>query len=804
MRVTIMKLYTLHDAAIALGTDTAMLHDWLARNRRDVLTNLHDEDQPLLSREQIEDIARTQRVPLLPQQLSEGETTRNSTAQRNTIQLGAPVIDFGRNEQNTVSLNHPQVSGNHARLEQVNNSNDSGSYRIQALDSSNPVYVNSQRIRKELLKQGDEIRIGPFKFTYRDKQLIPNEESSIRVDAFHLQAVGNRRTPLLSDISLSIPQNAFVVLLGSSGAGKSMLLEALNGLRRAHKGVVLYNGQDYYSHIDDYSTQLGYVPQDDIIHRNLTVGRALYYAARLRLPNDFSHAQIKRRINEVLDDVGMQHRRRFLVRKLSGGERKRVSIALELLANPSIFFLDEPTSGLDPGLDRKMMLLLRELADKGHTVVLVTHTITNVDLCDLVCFLTRGGRLAYYGPPQEAKAYFGTDNFAQIYNALEPTDEHKKIPEEAEERFKQSPYYQWYVVEPLEQERAWTAQAEAIAPIKTNTVKRHTHAWKQFFLLCRRYVELLKNDVGNLLILLLQAPIIGLILFFLAGHGTFSTTSITACPTRANILATSGPIVSINCQRVVNFLNSPAGQNAAAQQGKTRTQLLQNAIQPDSGANAQVVLFIMAFAAVLFGCINGSREIVKEAPIYRRERAVNLGIAPYMFSKIVILGILCLFQSIILVLMVNQKAPFQRGIFLPILVEIYITMALTSLAGLMLGLTISALAPNTDRAMSFVPLVLVPQVIFAGILFKLNTPFLQVLGALFPARWAMAGMGSSIGLHGNKLGVDNFAYQGTLFVSMHPNSALPAAIAHLILVWIALTLIILILGGTIAYFLKRR
>jgi ABC transport system ATP-binding/permease protein len=238
--------------------------------------------------------------------------------------------------------------------------------------------------------------------------------------------------------------------------------------------------------------------------------------------------------------------------------------------------------------------------------------------------------------------------------------------------------------------------------------------------------------------------------------------------------------------------------------GTSKEQVLQNAIAPNSGADAQTLLFIMGFAAILFGCINGVREIVKELPIYRRERLVNVGIAPYLFSKSVVLGIFSLLQSALLIYLVNLKAPFQQGIFLPVLVEIYITMALTALTGLMLGLTISAIAPNTDRAMSFVPLILIPQVIFSGILFKLDTPILQALGALFATRWAMAGMGSSVGLHADKLGVDNFAYQGTLYVSLNPDTGVFHATVHLLLIWGILVVMILALGYITAFFLKLK
>ena len=713
--------------------------------------------------------------------------------------LGAPVITIGRETDNMVVLNHPMVSRYHARLVQVQ-----GGYRIIDNKSTNGIYVNDDLapVKDQPLKLGDEIRIGPFKLIYTGTELTQQDESkSIRIDALHLQKVGNKNAILINDISIAIPPRKFVAVVGGSGTGKSMLMDALNGLRPAQKGLVLYNGQDYYRHLAAFCTQLGYVPQEDIIHRDLTVERALYYTAKMRLPGDYTEAQIKQRINEVLEDVEMKHRRDMLVSKLSGGQRKRVSIALELLANPSVFFLDEPTSGLDPGLDRKMMYLLRRLADKGHTILLVTHATNNINTCDYICFLAQGGRLVYFGPPDGAKAYFGKTDFAEIYSALEPTEENPNIPAEAESKFKASPDFQKYVVGPLSQ-----GPASRINEIKqTAAVKppKRGNPWKQYSLLSRRYMALLKNDAGNLLILLLQAPVIGLILVLMllpAGHGTFASSSIATCPPNQQIPRSVSN--SFDCQNVVNFLSgTPQGGAFAASHGGVN-QAVQLFIIPGSGGDAQKYLFIMAFAAVMFGCINGAREIVKEDPIYRRERAVNLGIAPYMFSKITVLGVLCLLQSAILVLMVNAVAPFQQGIFLPVTLEIYISMALTALAGLMLGLTVSAIVPNNDRALSFIPIILIPQVIFSGLLFKLDGPALQIVGGLFAARWAVAATGSSIGLHGDKLGADGFSFQGTLF-SPDPNSQIDATL-HLLLCWSILIAMIVMLSLVTAYFLKRK
>ncbi|MGZ6384646.1 MAG: FHA domain-containing protein [Ktedonobacteraceae bacterium] len=731
------------------------------------------------------------------------------------IPLTGGKLTIGRAPNNMVVLNHPQVSAHHAEMERVE-----GGYRILDTNSSNHVYVNGQRISHQLLRTGDEIRIGPFLLVYTGTDLKQYDESNnIRIDALHLKKVGNNNVILLNDISLVIPPRKFVALVGGSGAGKSTLMDALNGLRPAHNGTVLYNGVDYYHNLAAFSTQLGYVPQDDIVHRDLTVERALYYAAKLRLPSDFTKEQIKWRIDEVLEDVEMTERRSLLVSKLSGGQRKRVSIALELLANPGVFFLDEPTSGLDPGLDRKMMTLLRRLADRGRTVILVTHATNNINACDSVCFLAQGGRLAYFGPPNEAKAYFEKADFAEIYSTLEPTKDQPDIPKLAEERYLASQDYQRYVAAPLREGQAEQAQIQGKKRPEPaeKTLKRvkRGNAFSQFFILSKRYLELLKNDKGNLLILLLQAPIIGILLVLMVrfeiGSGVFDANKLVQC--RTQILTSSGPLSlpqaqqtdTIDCQQVINFLRSnPNGQAFAQKQGG-QEQALQVFILPGPGADAQKVLFIMAFATVLFGCINGAREIVKESAIYSRERAVNLGILPYMFSKIVVLGMLCLFQSAVLVFVVELGEPLKQGILMPPVLETYITIALTSLAGLMIGLAISAIAPNNDRAISFVPIILLPQVIFSGAIIPLKDWFTQIMASIFPTRWAMVALGSSIGLHADKIGGDklfgdDFTYHSTLF-SIYSHTD---ALHRLLISWAALIVISIVLMIVVGFFLKRK
>ena len=727
------------------------------------------------------------------------------------IQLGAARITLGRGQDNDVVLNHPQVSAHHALLVR-----EQGSYRLIDLQSTNHIYVNGLRITNQLLQPRDEVRIGPFRFIYTDTELIQYDESEgVRIDALSLKKMGNNQTVLLNDISLSIPARSFVALVGGSGAGKTTLLDALSGLRPAQEGSVFYNGQDYYHHLAAFSAQLGYVPQDDIIHRELTVERALYYAAKLRLPRDFTEAQIEQRITEVLNDVEMTHRRSLLISRLSGGQRKRVSIALELLAKPSVFFLDEPTSGLDPGLDRKMMLLLRKLADKGHTVILVTHATHNINVCDYVCFLAGGGNLAYFGPPEEARAYFKQPDFAEIYSMLEPGDNHPRIPVEARDKYRQSSVYRKYIGDLLDQ-RPKRTRPLPVEQSRQEKGRRKGRSWRQFVILSQRYLELLKNDRGNLAILLLQAPLIGLLLLVFikaAGPGGLDPGNVVQCPATATIVAAVGypdvptpadPVVSTDCQRVKNYLtDNPQGQAYARVRGGVN-RALQDFIRPGPGFGS-TVLFLMAFSATLFGCVNAIREFVKEGTIYRRERAVNLGILPYMFSKIAVLGVLCLLQSVVLVLCIGAFDPFGHSIVLPPFLEIYITIALTSVAGLMLGLMVSALAPTSDRATSLVPLLLIPQVIFSGAVFPLTSWVLQILAVFAPVRWAMAALGSSAGLHsetitGDKLFGNNYTYHGTLFSTYSQSESL----RYLLLMWLALGIMILVFGVATGFFLKRK
>jgi energy-coupling factor transporter ATP-binding protein EcfA2 len=429
------------------------------------------------------------------------------------------------------------------------------------------------------------------------------------------------------------------------------------------------------------------VPQDDIIHRELRVGEVLQFAARLRLPPDQDVEQV---VQKTLNQIEMAGRRDVFVSQLSGGQRKRVSIGVELLADPKLFFLDEPTSGLDPGLDKKMMELLRKLADEGRTVILVTHATANVNLCDRIAFMGAGGKLCYFGPPQEAMNFFGitTGDFADIYNQLE--SEQNVVQQAA--KFRQSPLYQRYVTNHLSESNQRPAPGSRPKPATFSPIK-------QLFLLIQRSLSITLRDRVYLALSLLTAPIaIGLIPIAVRDKAPL-------------VAATSG---------------TP---------------------DPALPALALRVLFVFTCAALWVGLSSAVQEIVKEAAIYLRERLVNLGLLPYITSKVFILSVLAVFQALLMVgvIFLGFKSPEPELISWPM--GLGITTFLTLLSSFSLGLLVSAIVKNSSQANSALPLLLLPQIIFSGVLFDLKGVASKVSWFMI-SRWSIGGYGALVDING--------------------------------------------------------
>ncbi len=265
---------------------------------------------------------------------------------------------------------------------------------------------------------------------------------SVTLEAYSLSRdIDGRR--ILHNISVVIEPREFIAVIGPSGAGKSTMMKSLNGFSPATSGQVLANGVDFYSHFDEFRTVIGYVPQDDIVHTQITVEKALYYSALLRVP-EMEKDEIYDKIYAILGRLEIEGRAEAKIKILSGGERKRVNIGVELISDPVMLFMDEPTSGLDYGSIIKIMDLCREIADEGRSIFMVSHPLERFELLNYLCVLTRGGRMACFAPPKEVLDYFGVDEFLKIFLKLK-----KGTPEEWEAQFRRSEYFQRHVASRL-------------------------------------------------------------------------------------------------------------------------------------------------------------------------------------------------------------------------------------------------------------------------------------------------------------------------------------------------------------------
>ncbi|WP_031480227.1 FHA domain-containing protein [Streptomyces bicolor] len=335
--------------------------------------------------------------------------------------LPSRSVRIGRAADNDLVIDDLIVSRHHAELRAL----PDGTYEIADLGSHNGTYLNGSPVTAASIAPGDIVGIGHSAFCLVGDQLqqyVDTGEISLEVQDLAVAVDRGRRT-LLDHVSFPVGEKCLLAVVGPSGAGKSTLLNALTGQRPADHGTVLYDGRDLYRDYAELRQRIGLVPQDDILHAQLTVRSALSYAAELRFPQDTAKAERQARVDEVIRELGLEQRAGQPVHSLSGGQRKRVSVAMELLTKPSLLFLDEPTSGLDPGMDRSVMHMLRGLADDGRTVIVVTHSVLSLDVCDRLLVLAPGGRIAYYGPPEEALLFFGFEHWPEAFEAFEHDQE---------------------------------------------------------------------------------------------------------------------------------------------------------------------------------------------------------------------------------------------------------------------------------------------------------------------------------------------------------------------------------------------
>ena len=492
---------------------------------------------------------------------------------------------------------------------------------------------------------------------------------------------------LLDHVSIPIPEKCLLGVIGPSGAGKSTLLAALTGMRPADTGTVLYDNRDLYRHYAELRYRIGLVPQESVLHTQLTVRRALQYSAELRFPADTTGAERDSRIEEVLSELGLTKHADTRADRLSGGQLKRVNVAQELLTKPSLLLLDEPTSGLNPGLDKSIMEQMRDLAHDGRTVIVVTHSVANLEICDRLLVLVPGGRVAFYGPPAEALSYFGLPGWADVFQAFEAHPDRDWAAE-----FAASPAYAQYMTGPR-----WRPAYRPGEQQPQPTVQpRRRGALRQMTTLTRRYVRVISADRGYLLIMALLPIILGVL---------------------------------------IHFVGSPAGLTGL----------------PHTNQNAGELLLALTICACLSGTASSIRELARERPIYIRERAAGLSSGAYLSSKLIVLGVISIVQSALLVLigLFGQEMPAHGALpGVPPLVEILIAIAALSLASMCLGLLVSALVSTSEKAILFLVLLTITQLIFSGGLVSLvGKPVLEQLAYIVPARWGFGAVASTVNLN---------------------------------------------------------
>jgi ABC transport system ATP-binding/permease protein len=608
-----------------------------------------------------------------------------------TVPFAGSQMVIGRDPACDYPLAYPMVSWHHAKLEKTPRG-----IEIEDLGSRNGTFVDGQRISGRLvLKTGSEIGLGSFRFRLLDEAgnlgkrnyagNVTVEASGVVVE-IHRSGVTRR---LLDPVSLTVFPSELVALMGPAGAGKTTLLKAMNGYTQPAAGRVLFNGEDLYANQEQFRLQVGYVPQDDILHPQLTVKEALYYTARLR--TDLHDDEIETRVMQVLKDLNIDDIGDRLIgsperKVISGGQRKRVNIAMELLSDPSVLFLDEPTSGLSSYDAYQVMRVLRRLADSGKTVFCTIHQ-PSIDIFrefDSLMMVARdkgdnAGMLVYFGP-----AY---PDSIEFFNQAAPNSP-PPTPEMLMTGLAKRPAAEWarsYERSVARKEYVEARAGQIVSARDQPQAKRKREfGIRQMITLARRNTLLKLRDRTQTMILLAQAPLFAALLTI-----------------------------------VFQGLTDRAFGNPKE--------------WAEFGGKISSVHFLMVVAAVWFGCNNAARDIVGETAIFLRERMVNLKLPSYVFSKLAVLALICAFQCGTLLAIVYWVAQLSGPFLLLLLVLI-----MASLVGTAIGLLISALAPTTEAAIAFLPVVLLPFILLGGGIKPLHEMPKEArwIAAVTPTRWA--------------------------------------------------------------------
>jgi ABC-type multidrug transport system ATPase subunit/pSer/pThr/pTyr-binding forkhead associated (FHA) protein len=682
-------------------------------------------------------------------------------------QLSRAAITIGRTPDNNIVVPHAQVSSRHAEIQRQGN-------QLFVVDrgSANGTFVRGQRVapgQRAAVENGEKIYIGPMPVVIqmagvKVNVVVEDQASWAGKPLYEIEAwdlfleVPDRDQPgamktLLDHVSFKALPGDMIALMGPSGAGKTTLLLTLNGYLPPTTGQVRINGEDLYLIYDALRGSIGYVPQDDIVHPELTVFEAVRYSAQFRLPPDYSDEEIDRRVVETLQDLGLEAVMNLQIGKpekkvLSGGQRKRVNIALELVTDPVILFLDEPTSGLAADDTTALINLLADLTKKtGKTIVMTIHQPAKdeYEKFNLAFIMGYGGVPTYFGPTGEPAYRFfgGIVNQGSAYRAMaERTGtRHVDNPRDmfdmlaVRERVVQDDMRQRDPHVPrgvarLAAAKAWRAEffqnqnplfqkmysgrravgtAPGAAGARALPSRADVALMSQFSLLVSRYWKIKVRDRAGAAIMFLQAPVIGVMLAIVFGGQKAS--------------------VPFWCLGALTEMSEKSHVGAGAAN-------LLASMKPT--VDHAAAMFFVVVSCVWFGTSNAAREIVTERAIYLRERMVNLSLLNYVFSKYVLLSFICIFQCATLLGIVFFTLGFEGGpqaFVLELVAMVAVAMNATAL-----GLLLSTVVASAEAAMALTPIALIPQVVLGGLMVPMTTnPMLKPLMYVMPARWGFEG-----------------------------------------------------------------
>ena len=631
---------------------------------------------------------------------------------------------IGRAPDNDFVLTDPLVSAHHARIEW-----SARGVLITDLGSTNGTFVGNTRINSYLVTEPTTVGIGSNFIVVSPADGGRVQETTtagelVARDLTFSVSVKHGRLTLLDGISFALPGNELLAVVGPSGAGKSTLLKALTGEQKAQKGQVLFDGLDVYSHYAVMRNRIGVVPQNDVVHADLTVRQTLQYAAELRFAKDVSKKERDERIAEVLADLDLTEHVGKKVKKLSGGQRKRVSTAIELLTKPGLLFLDEPTSGLDPQLDRDVMDLLASLAhgtrpgDTGRTVMVVTHNENHIDRADKVLILAAGGKPVYFGPPRDVIGYF-EQRLADIYQGgrlitqapsggfADPTEITGFADVYALIR-NHTPELRTRLEATVPSTRPGGARPSSDKSNRTPPKAPSQTALRQVSMLVRRHLRIIAADPSYLVFMLVLPIIMGLLTKAISGDFGFTVPDLDL-----------------------------TALTPAEVQNKHTNQALQ-------------LLVVLITGAAFAGMSVTIRELVGERDVFLREKAVGLRPGAYLTAKTIVLALVATVQTALMmgVAFAINKPPTDALVLKSAPLELSMCCWLTAFACGLMGLMVSAFVSSSAQVMPVLVVAIMGQIVMAGGLIDISGKVVfEQLAWFMPSRWGYAMAASTLDMN---------------------------------------------------------